>query len=78
MVKVRFFGVLRVDYKVKEMDCPVLKNISALLDHIAANSKIPLEELKSCAYYINKKVSKQSAKLADGDEVMILIPTAGG
>lgn len=78
MIKVRFFGVLRIDYKTKYLEVDEAKNIAELIEKIVENTEIPLHELKKCSFIINNKVAKFKSSLNDGDDVMVLIPVAGG
>ena len=77
MIKVRFFGLLRLDNGVKSVEVDA-KNIKELYPRVEEASGIPVKELKGCNIFINGKRKKSNQKLNDGDEVMFLVPSCGG
>lgn len=77
MIKVRFFGLLRLDSGVKSVEVDA-KNIRELYKKVEAASSIPVKSLKGCNIFINGKRKKLNQKLNDGDEVMFLVPSCGG
>ncbi|NLZ25763.1 MAG: MoaD/ThiS family protein [Clostridiales bacterium] len=78
MIKVNFFGVLRLDYKVSSMDVECSKNVTELLERISSQKSIPIDRLISCSFYINGKPATIRSRVFDGDEVMVMSPVAGG
>ncbi len=77
MIKVRFFGLLRLDTGVKYVEVNA-KNMKQLYREVEAKSGIDLKTLKGCNVFINGKAKKFNQKLRDGDEVMLLAPSCGG
>ncbi len=77
MIRVRFFGLLRLDTGVKEVTVNA-KNMKQLYTETAEKSGIDLKTLKGCNVFINGKAKKFNQKLNDGDEVMFLVPSCGG
>lgn len=77
MIKVRFFGLLRLDTGVKSVEVEA-KNMSQLYRELEIKSGISLKTLKGCNVFINGKPKKFNQKLRDGDEIMFLVPSCGG
>ena len=77
MIKVRFFGLLRLDNGVKSVEVEA-RNMSELYTRVEEASSIPVKALKGCNIFINGKRKKINQKLNDGDEVMFLVPSCGG
>ena len=77
MIKVRFFGLLRLDNGVKSVEVDA-KNIRELYTKVHEASGISMKELKGCNIFINGKRKKFNQKLNDGDEIMFLVPSCGG
>ncbi len=77
MIRVRFFGLLRLDTGVKEVMVNA-KNMKQLYTETAEKSVIDLKALKGYNVFINGKAKKFNQKLNDGDEVMFLVPSCGG
>ena len=67
MVKVKLFGLLRLDTGLKELE-------------LGANSvkELYLKDIDGCIVMINGVQGKKSSKLAPGDEVMLMSPVCGG
>ncbi|MDR3217104.1 MAG: MoaD/ThiS family protein [Clostridiaceae bacterium] len=82
MVKVNFFGVLRLDLGMSEVTGEG-KNVAELLDNLKRTIE-PLKELnlKNYVIFVNgKNISDLKlfrTKLSDGDEVTMLSPVSGG
>lgn len=82
MVKVRFFGIVRL--KTQKSSIEIQANrIDDLLYKIANTCKeITLDDLKKCIIYVNgidiSKLKLYKTKLKEEDEVHILSPAAGG
>ena len=77
MLTVRFFGKLRLDFGLAQMDVEA-ENVKELISYIAKNSAITSDVLKDCMVVANGKAAKKSTKLSDGDEIMLLSPASGG
>lgn len=78
MIKIKFFGVLRLDRKIKLTEIDSAKNVKELYAKISAKHDIPVEELIGCNVFVNGKLSSPHTKLSDGDEIMLMSPVAGG
>ncbi|MGI5977682.1 MAG: MoaD/ThiS family protein [Candidatus Limivicinus sp.] len=77
MIKVRFFGPLRLDTGIKSLETGA-GDIKELLRNAEAASKIPAGTLKYCNIFVNNRKIKSNEKLHDGDEVMLLMPFRRG
>lgn len=82
MIKVRFFGILRLDLGIKEMYVEA-QNVKELLSQVAEKTgKITAKELKDYLIYINgtllSGVVGFHKKLKENDEVIIMNPSSGG
>ena len=77
MIKVRFFGLLRLNSGVKSLDTDA-GNFKELLSKIEAESGISIKTLKACTVLVNGKSKKINQTLQDGDEVVFLPPVCGG
>lgn len=80
MIKVKLFGVIRLDTGIKELSVDVrqVKEIyPILIKEIKKNnplSSITTNDLGECLVSINDIEVDKNAKLNDGDEVMLLSP----
>lgn len=76
MITVKLYGLLRVDYGVKErrLEAETVKDV---LDSLAACG-IPKKELEGCAVFVNGDGAGKRKKLTDGDTVALMSPVAGG
>ncbi|MEG1613799.1 MAG: MoaD/ThiS family protein [Clostridia bacterium] len=82
MVKVKFFGLLRLDLKIKEIDVEA-QTVKELLSEVAQKTKMfSPRELKGYLIYVNgtlsTKLSGYRTKLKDGDVVIMMNPASGG
>ena len=84
MVKVKIFGLLRMDTGLKELELEA-QNVKALYPQILAaakaahpGTKVKRKDIDGCIIMINGVQSKKSAALADGDTVMLMSPVCGG
>lgn len=78
MINVKFFGVLRLDRKIKTTEIDSAKNVNELYKKIFEKHGIPVKELAGCNVFVNGKLSNPHTKLSDGDEIMLMSPVAGG
>ena len=82
MVKIKLFGLLRLDSGVKEFKADVssVKDIYPLLIEKAhQNGKnITVKDIKSSAVLVNDQQANKNTKLCDGDEVIFMSMVAGG
>ena len=84
MVKVKLFGLFRLDTGIKEMDAEAndVKALYPLLLEEAKrknpSTKITAKDIDGCIILINGKAAKKNSPLHDGDEVMLMSPVCGG
>ena len=81
-VKVKLFGVYRVDTHIAETDVEAekLRDLFAALHERIGGARMDSGlEFKDAVVYINgEPCAKKGKKLADGDEVWLLSPASGG
>ncbi len=81
-VKVKLFGVFRVDTHVAEveLDSDKLRDVfGALSEKLAVGRMDSGLEFKDALVYVNGEAChKKSRKLSDGDEIWLLSPSSGG
>ena len=84
MVKVKIFGLLRMDTGLKELELEA-QTVRALYPQILAaaksanpTTKVKRKDIDGCIIMINGVQSKKSSPLADGDTVMLMSPVCGG
>ena len=84
MVHVKLFGLFRLDTGLKDLWIeaasvrelyPVLLREAQRLD---PETKITARDIDGCIVMVNGKQSRKSAKLRDGDTVMLMSPVCGG
>lgn len=84
MVKVKLFGLFRLDTGIKEieLDAGTVKGLYPLLLEAAKKAKpdttVTAKDIDGCIVVINGVQSKKTSKLRDGDEVMLMSPVCGG
>ena len=84
MVKVKLFGLFRLDTGLKELEADV-KSVKELYPVLLAeakkakpDTKVTAADIDGCIVMINGKQGKKSSELKDGDEVMLMSPVCGG
>ena len=77
MIKVSFFGLLRINSGVKSLELQAA-DIKELFLNVEQASGISLKTLHACTLLINGKPKKFNQKLHDGDEIVFLPPVCGG
>ena len=81
-IKVKLFGVFRVDTHVAEtyVEAEKLKDVfDALSDQLGNEQMDSGLKFKDALVYINgEPCAKKSRKLSDGDEIWLLSPASGG
>ena len=84
MIKVKLFGTIYTDSRLKELDVEAEK-ISDIYEPVfkAINEKTPdsgvtLKDLKACLVAINGKRVSPKSKLNDKDEVWLFTAVGGG
>lgn len=84
MVKVKLFGLFRLDTGIKEMEAEAscVKELYPLLLEEAkkknASTKITSKDIDGCIILVNGKAAKKNSPLKNGDEVMLMSPVCGG
>ena len=84
MVKVKLFGLLRLDTDLKELELEAdsVKELYPLILAAARSAKpgisITAKDIDGCIVMINGVQGRKSSKLAPGDEVMLMSPVCGG
>lgn len=82
MVKVKLFGLLRLDSGVKDFatEAERVKDIYQVLIEMAGkNGKtITAKNISSCAVLVNGQQANKNTKLKDGDQVIFMSMVAGG
>lgn len=84
MVKVKLFGLFRLDTGIKELDVEAkkVKDIYPVLlakaKKVNPKTKITAKDIEGCIVVINNKQVSLNASLKDGDVVMLMSPVCGG
>ena len=84
MINVKLFGLFRLDTGIKEMDVEAscVKDLYPKLlekaKEVNPKTTITSKDIDGCIVVINGVQSKKSAKLKDGDKVMLMSPVCGG
>ena len=84
MVKVKLFGLLRLDTGLKELELEAnsVKELYPLILEAVHSARpgtaVTLKDMDGCIVMINGVQGKKSSKLAPGDEVMLMSPVCGG
>lgn len=75
MIKIKVYGLMRLDSGIKELEAEAgtLREIISRLP-----PELDREKLRRCSLFVNGRPAKLSARLKDGDELQILSPVAGG
>lgn len=84
MVKVKLFGLFRLDTGIRELEAEA-DTVKALYPLLLAEAKrnhpdttITARDIDGCIVTVNGRAAKKSSKLRDGDEVMLMSPVCGG
>ena len=84
MVRVKFFGLLRLDTGTKEVQVEA-DNVKSLFPAIAEEMRrqnpglpIRVKDLEGCIVLVNGQPCGKHQTLQDGDEVFLMTPSAGG
>ncbi len=84
MVKVRVFGLLRIDTGLKEFstDAASVKDLyPKVLDEakkLNPETEVTAADVSNCIAVVNGKPAKGRSRLKDGDEVVFMSPVCGG
>lgn len=82
MVKVKFFGLLRLDLKIKEIEVEA-STVNQMLEKLSEQiPSMTAKDFKGYLIYVNgtpiNKLKNFRTKLKDGDEVVMMNPASGG
>ena len=82
MVRVKLFGLLRIDSGIKELsvEADAVKEIFPILMETAVRNgiTIAIKNINSCAVMVNGRQATKNTKIKDGDEVVFMSMVAGG
>ncbi|MCQ2566871.1 MAG: MoaD/ThiS family protein [Mogibacterium sp.] len=84
MVHVQLFGLFRLDSGIRELDVDVdsIRKLYPVLlakaKEIDPNTTVTARDIDGCIIVINGVQSRKTAKLKDGDQVMLMSPVCGG
>ena len=84
MVKIKLFGLFRLDTGLKELELNAnsVKELYPLLlaeaKKAKPDTKVTAADIDGCIIMINGKQGKKSSPLKDGDQVMLMSPVCGG
>jgi len=84
VVKVKLFGLFRLDTGIKELtvNAASVKELYPILLEEAKKvnpaTKITAADIDGCIVMINGKQCKKTSSLKDGDEVYLMSPVCGG
>ena len=76
MITVKLYGLLRIEYGIKEKQLEV-RAVKEVLE-VLADCGIPQKDLDSCVILVNGIGATKRSKLKDGDTVVLMSPVAGG
>lgn len=79
MVRVKVYGVSRLDSGVKDFECEA-SSVKEVFDIFNSKSKMdePVSFGDVIVFLNGSRTSKKSASLKNGDEVWIMSPASGG
>jgi len=84
MVKVKLFGLFRLDTGLKELEADV-KSVKELYPVLLAearrvkpDTKVTAADIDGCIVMINGVQGRKNSPLKDGDTVMLMSPVCGG
>ena len=84
MVTVKLFGLFRLDSGLKELQAEA-SSVRELYPLLLAEAKrrnpmtaVTAKDLDGCIVIVNGIQCKKSAKLRDGDQVLLMSPVCGG
>ena len=84
MVRVKLFGLLRLDSGLKEMraEADTVRDLYPVLLEEAKranpSTKVTAADIDGCVVLINGKQGRKNSRLNDGDEVLLMSPVCGG
>ena len=84
MVRVKLFGLFRLDSGIKEIEADVssVKELYPILlreaKRLDPKTKIKAKDIDGCIVMVNGQQKNKATRLEDGDEVMLMSPVCGG
>ena len=84
MVRVKLFGLFRLDSGIKEIEADVssVKELYPILlreaKRLDPKTKIKAKDIDGCIVMVNGQQKNKATQLKDGDEVMLMSPVCGG
>ena len=76
MICVKFYGLMRLESGVKELQCQA-ESVSELFARLEEHG-FDRKDLRGCYLMVNGEKARRNTKLNDGDVVQLLPPVAGG
>ena len=76
MITVKFYGLMRVESGIKELQVEAV-NLKALYARLQ-EAGLKLQDLKGCCVLVNGVPAGRKPVFQDGDVVQMLPPVAGG
>lgn len=77
MVKVKFFGVMRLNMGISTISIDA-DRVGRVIEKIAATGKVEKSELKKCMIFVDGKRARVQTRVRDGNEIVFLSPAGGG
>ena len=76
MIRVKLYGLLRIESGIKErqLEAATVKDVLEDLERCG----IPRQKLDATVTLVNGKNAGKRSKLSDGDTVVLMSPVAGG
>ena len=76
MIRVKLYGLLRIESGIKErqLEAATVKEVLEDLERCG----IPRQKLDATVTLVNGKNAGKGSKLSDGDTVVLMSPVAGG
>jgi len=77
MVTIKLFGSMRLKTGCKGLEADVA-DVKAACQLLADTTGHSIKDFRNCVVMINGKQAKHSAKLKDGDELVLMAAAGGG
>ena len=80
MINIKMFGSLRLKtgFKGATVDYSEVSTVKEACEYISGVTGKNVKEFHNCNYIVNGKMVKPNAKLADGDELVLMAASGGG
>ena len=76
MIRVKLYGLLRIDSGIKERQLEAA-NVKEVLEDLE-RCGIPRKKLEAAVILVNGNSANKRSNLTDGDTVVLMSPVAGG